>query len=786
MFYHNTNVSLRNLTKYKLQTTISILSMAIGLVVLAAVHSALELHVRPDSLTTTPYYDRVCHVQLLPIEEPEEGGKTLDISSDALRALNNGGEFHTLEMGPTFQNHIYMSGGTQFTLNDTLTRKLNVEVKAIEASYARFSGYRSTLTGKPIGKLRPGSVILPRAVAKAIFGGRNPVGARVKTGIFAGDIPYEVVDIYDKTSGPLMYVPETETMMDYLSGRFFIVHSFDVVLKEDCTPEEAAQEMNIRLAPTGCKAKLTLHTERFKETRNLVPTMRTVGYLFGSLILLAACIGYLRMQLQLFWMRKREMTLRMVNGAKRRDLFVLLMTEVGIVLASVTVLAMVFGLWLEEFVNLLAYNMTEGDPVLAMESLPAYCAVFAVVLFALHGLIVWVTLNRICNHALGLAAGMRPSRNHTFRNVMLGLQVCIGMLFVSAALVLVFLCNAFVNEFVLPEDETPYRNCIYIDSYQAENRARLDEELSRLPGVAQTIPFDHSFQAYAETANHDSLVQRKQNCFHSYYVKDTALLDFFRVQTKWMKPELKGRACVLIHEEIYPLLDRLGILANGVLTNCWGTALPVAGTFKDVVFSQRQEGNRINIIMINPHLEKKFSTYLLVPEEGSYDMLWMLVERTIARLEPNVASQMAFNFYEKQAPAVRMVKYLRMAAWILGSLALLICLMGIYSTIALDTRARRKEVAIRKINGAKTGDIASLFTRVYVVLVVIALLLILPLAAILQVWVRSHGDESLPPLPILWLSIVGCLIVTLSIALIVGWHVRRVMRVNPAEMIAKE
>ena len=42
MIYHNLKVALRNLLKYKLQTFISVLSIAVGIVTLAFTHAALS------------------------------------------------------------------------------------------------------------------------------------------------------------------------------------------------------------------------------------------------------------------------------------------------------------------------------------------------------------------------------------------------------------------------------------------------------------------------------------------------------------------------------------------------------------------------------------------------------------------------------------------------------------------------------------------------------------------------------------------------------------------------
>ena len=62
MLLHNLKVALRNILKYKVQTLGSILSLAIGMVTLATVHSFL-LNFRMASINHEPYYDRVYNLR---------------------------------------------------------------------------------------------------------------------------------------------------------------------------------------------------------------------------------------------------------------------------------------------------------------------------------------------------------------------------------------------------------------------------------------------------------------------------------------------------------------------------------------------------------------------------------------------------------------------------------------------------------------------------------------------------------------------------------------------------
>ena len=148
---------------------------------------------------------------------------------------------------------------------------------------------------------------------------------------------------------------------------------------------------------------------------------------------------------------------------------------------------------------------------------------------------------------------------------------------------------------------------------------------------------------------------------------------------------------------------------------------------------------------------------------------------------------MVQNFHEAHTE-VLMLESSCIAVWILCAISILICAMGIYSTIALDTRSRRKEMAIRKINGAKSRDIYCLFGRLYLLLIVLSLLIAMPVTVIFHriIFSPEGGLQDASGETPLWACIGGALLVIVMIAAIVLCNVRSLMRTNPAEIIAKE
>ncbi len=798
MLYHNLKISWRNLIKYKLQTVISVLSIAIGIVVLACMHSIVQRFLQPAQITTMPYYDRAYEVQLTQSNADGSGERFIRFNGNQLDALLNNGPLQSVEMGPTFRTYIDFFYCGNFNLGDTLLRKFQMDVQAVEQSYANYCGFKSAITGNRIPVLRPGEAILPAAVAKKIFGEVNPIGAYVefelpdeKLSLIIADVHEDLSSSEETRPNSMFFTLDNEALIRQYERdkEGFISPYVNVVLKEGYTKEKLEEEVNIRLAPFGVKAKIKQVKEKHAEDFAQSTTVRSLIYLFSSLILLAAVIGFLRMQMQLFWMRKRELSLRIVNGAKRHQLFTLLMTEVFLVLLTAIGVSLMMGNWLEHFINIIIWDNIKNNGTIIIDNLIPYSAVIGGTLLLICGIIVWITLTRICNNKRGLAANMRGTRNHVFRNIMLCIQITISILFVSAAITMATICHRLTDSFTLPDDDTPYRESIMIQANYVDNLNYLYEELDKLPDLAQSIPVYEIYHGYDEININDSL---KEQFGHSYYIthymQDTALIDFYDVQVKWMKPELKGDACILIHEKMYSILDNAGVIVNGILTtDNRREAYPIAGTFKTIMFNIKEGATRCNFIIINPSKPNTTNTRILVPRAGRYHALWNDVASTIARVEPKIVHQLTFNLYEHEAATVEIFNHMRKGGWILAIVSLLICVMSIYSTIALDTRSRRKEMAIRKINGAKPRDIALLFARLYIVLIVCSLLIMAPLALNTQVFFSSLSPtELVSGLPIVECTLIGSLVVILSIALIVGWQVRGIMRINPAEILAKE
>ncbi len=471
MLLHNLKVALRNILKYKVQTLGSILSLAIGMVTLATVHSFLQ-NFRMASINHEPYYDRVYNLRFDSIQK-RQSENSIRINGDIVRAVKANGGPRCIEQGPYAPNGMLTGGWAEFTLSGKTRRKMQLDAVPLDRNYPNFVGIRSAITGEKIKVLGPHDAIINEKQAKQIFGDKNPVGASIRLTKSYGNYQLRLVDVYqdlsltelNMSSSALFYSPCELEDMD--SDQFFAVNLY-VVLKEGCTPQQLKAEVNGRLKPLGLKVKTEKLKDRLSEEYSSVAIACSITYLIGSLILLAAIIGFLRMQTQLFWMRRREISLRITNGATRLQLFSMFATEVVVIVLVAYFVAVLMGSWICDYLARPQFAEITSE-LGTISHLYLYSLVIGLVVMMLCLAIIWIVLSRICKHTQALESGMRRSHNHWFRNTMLGVQVMISMFFLGVTFCLLCWVGKMADFNHIPDDERAYKQSLFLHTNAAEN-----------------------------------------------------------------------------------------------------------------------------------------------------------------------------------------------------------------------------------------------------------------------------------------------------------------------------
>ena len=776
--------------KYKLQTVVSILSIAIGILTLSVVHTVLHEFKRP-AVINEPYFDRLYEVAIIDKEQSGEKYYRENISFEIMREMKAAGALPSAEK-VTFPNGMMTYSMPEFYIGDQLIAKQDIELVATDDNYMNVFGVRSAITGEKIKVLKPGEAVIGRRMAKQLFGDINPVGIKIKN----DDVRWSkkpaltICDVFEDVSliehliesstiyysaGPLCVstqytgMPETEI---YYSYRMY------VVMREGRTVEQLKKEIGRVLKPHNYSfdvTRPTFYNDRYE--RSYFSVISGV-YVIGSLILLAAVIGFLRMQMQLLWMRRREISLRIVNGARRSQIFLTLSTEVTIVLLLSMLMSILFGIWLEGFykstlLQIIGYNFIETS------SIYISALIIGAILFVISSLIIWLTIRRICKSEGGLAASLRRSRTHFMRNAMLTIQLAVSIFFACSTILIYQTTELEYKQCQIPENDSFYKQCLLCVPFGEYNGIEFQDSLSKLPSIDKLIPMQNNWMYVNELNEREDLKDQQlvTKNLYSYVAGDMAFLKFMNIDVKWLPGNADRSRFVLLNESTYRKYKELDIIHNGMLK--MQTDYPVAGTFSFLPYD-RIGGSAI---IIDKEAMQN-SDYIMVPKKGRYDELNAEANALVNRMYPAVRRSIVHNLRDNMSVDAFILDCIRSTAMILSIVSLIVCAMGIYSSVALDTRGRRKEMAIRKINGAKTRNIALIFGKTYII--AIALASVINISTPLMIANIVKGTLNKPQASAIISLLLGILIVVAVTFVIVFRHIRSAMKVNPAEEIVKE
>ena len=132
----------------------------------------------------------------------------------------------------------------------------------------------------------------------------------------------------------------------------------------------------------------------------------------------------------------------------------------------------------------------------------------------------------------------------------------------------------------------------------------------------------------------------------------------------------------------------------------------------------------------------------------------------------------------------RITQVIRIGGIVLIAFLAAATLFIISNTIRLTVFARRKEIAIRKVNGATVWSILFLFFREYLIMLCIAALFAFPITyVIIKQWILNYVRQvSISPLPFI-LILIG---LALTVIAGISWRVWKAANENPAEVIKNE
>ena len=789
MIQHYLKVAIRNLLKYKVQTGISMLGLAAGFV--CFVLSTFWIHYE---MTYDQFRKDADRLYLVRVNDGyAEGRITWRVP---------------IPLGPYLKEHFPEI--ESFAYFYSFEYRVKVEgryeqafLSSADSAWVQMMDVQLVDGNRNFMQQRSKEVAITEETAKAWFGHENPLGKELE--IWTGD---------KRTIGAVVRVDNRHTnfpitlMGDPQTGRTWWYQSWKMLVKvkegtdipaleakiSDNLPYELIHPSETR--NTGIeRLYLTPLTELryakdFRDQSEGGITFRYIVYfsVTGLLVILCALMNYLTLFINRMQVRKREMKLRLVHGASIQSLVRLLGLEFLLLLIGSFLIGMLgMEILFPAFLELTGTDA--GRTSLYGEALLFLILISVLLLSVAIGVIYGIQRRQL----QGSGNGESERRFRTWiRKGSIVFQLFICMLFMTGTQWM----NRQLDYLRQHDLGMELHNRGYFALDRTENTSPFVEKLKQLPMITEVLPADYRplvsdiGTTVGQIYQWEGLEQKLDVPMPiNLFVGDETLARFYGLTLlagEWLN-EFSGYGEIVINES---LARRMGYTPEEAVGKHIRMGLQTAnqkikGVVKDFQYKAPTEqlpntgfiiGDEMGLMLWKNGILFRF-------KEGTWDACRTAIEQLCRKEAPDkeitlVNEEESYNKYlQSEAMLARLLAFASLVC-------MLVAIFGIYSLVTLTCEQRRKEIAIRKVNGATVRNILSLFYREYIVLLLLAALPAFPLAYILvKHWIETYTRQMpIPIAPALGVFLVLLLVVGLSIS----WRVWRAAHENPAEVIKRE
>lgn len=787
MIKHCLKIAIRNLVKYKVQSAVSILGLAVGFVCFSLslywIHYEMTYdHFRQDA-------DRIYMVRTN--DEYTEGKISTRVPYSLAAYLAQhfpdiavAAPFHLISerisVNDKYQDAVFSSA-------DSAWMNL-MDIRIIK-------GNRNFMLPKDNAE-----IAITEEAAKKWLRTEDPIGKEVKMLRRTKKICAIVQAENRHTNFPFDFIGNPELGKTW----WYITWSILIKVKPDTDIEELESKINANLPAELKQVTLTRKTgiERiiltplsklhyakdFRDDKEAGITFQYIIYfsIAGILIITCALINYLTLFINRMRVRQREMTLRMIHGANIRSLVSLLTVEFLLLLAcAVTTGFLLIEICFPSFIELTGIDTAKSS--LYGEAFLFIGLISLIILTAIIGLL-YILYHRSLHLSLRYNTGRSTGTQLRRGSIVLQLFVCLS--FIG--------CTVLINQQL---DYLRHRDL----GLKIKNRGSfsvmgdmdytpLIRKIKELPMITEVMQPDYypivsQLTAIGQFDNWEGLdipidtpvpvklFLGKEDFFRFY--------DITLLAGEWLD-DLSTYEDIIINES---LARRMGwspqeAIGKHIIQSY--ITYTIVGVVKDCHYGAPTLPIPHTGFLVGEQmgLMQRSAGILFKYKEGTWNECRKALEHlyqtecspeNILRL--NSEEEVYNNYLRSEEMLTRLLSFASLVC-------ILTAMFGIYSLVTLTCEQRRKEIAIRKVNGVTVWSILFLFFREYLIMLCIAALFAFPITyVIIKQWILNYVRQvSISPLPFI-LILIG---LALTVIAGISWRVWKAANENPAEVIKNE
>lgn len=803
MILHYLVISFRNLAKNKVQSAISIIGLAVGFTCFAFCSYALREYL--DWNKNMKDADRICFIY----SESEEERK---VCSNKYASETLAKDFAEIE------SH------TAYSRIRPYTRKL-CEVKNAEgdinyfqeefifadSSFLDFFDVR-LLTGdrKEIFQ-NPAALLLTEKTALKLFGTLHVAGKTfmdindfdnkqelctvrgVITNFPEHSALSDASGIELNTTNPSISDPKSFMYYDAFSPYVKIRENTDLrQLNEKLknytlkcnTANNETTELKAQLKPIREFSSFVSNGENKKAPLALLT--------IGLLVLLTALVNYVLFIFGRILNRIRECGIRKVSGAGKHSLFILFFTEASMAFITACCLSLIMAELIIPYINSIQQFFTLDKTFLFV--LLVQYSLAGIGCIAILCLLVTQRLSRV-SVTQSVYSDKVVRRSGIFRNLFLCSQLVICFIFMGGTWFVrqqSMLLESRLTAGLSEQDKA----CIYEVSLNGDKlelaREDILRKLSENPNIELISRNGMSlFGAWHLGAGYftwDGISEDATKTKLGVMYTDGNYADLIRTKPsrgRFFTQKENDKA--VVNESFARLLsgNPLGQRV-GVKNRTEMIYYVITGILPDLVNNQNEMSKTMVIPCIYlPYPEDHINLNCIVRVRPGYSKTFPDEMKAELHKYVNPATPVhVYNLNETSSFYLNDERNLYKMTSVFSIICVLISMLGIYASVAIATEKRKREVAIRKINGATPKTILWIFGKSNLSLLLISTAIAFPLLILLlNRWLENYSTQiPVSIIPFILLFLLMGTVVTLTVI----WQIIRVARTNPAEVIKSE
>jgi ABC-type antimicrobial peptide transport system permease subunit len=763
MIKHYLKVAFRNLWKYRGQTLISVIGLAIGFVCFAMAALWIRYEMTYDSFHKNA--DRMyCVYQPFDFDQVSGVFRQHSCLLAGYLEARYPEIAHATAIVPSYKGYSSVEiDGVEYP----------ADVIGVDSSFFRMFDVK--LVEGSMDFILPGQkqIAVTREKALQLFGNETPVGKRLKR---YGD-EYTVCAVVTK------FPKHSNYPFDFLmsGGRadWKSIDSHVIVELFPGTDEKTFREKlyadtvqaHVQISNLTVKPLTSVHYTDSNTLRKVKFQHIVVFSVAGLLLILCTLFNSLMLFAGRFRIRQREFALRTVCGASTGSLFAMLSVEFLIS----TVIALLAGLLLTDILSPAFIGLS--DITMDLSSIYSELLIYIAGIIAVSLLAFLVMLALFRRKDLSVA--IRSRNRKLFRKTSIAVQLTVSIVFAFCTIVILKQMYHLHNT----DLGFAFKNTGSVTLPNTDNIDALENKIKQIPGITETL------KGVYPVLPQMTLSIRQINMWDGKSGSDKGVGINIKDITEQYQKFYEFR---LVEGDFLTGSDAPeDVLINEAAAKAFGWNRAAGKSFGD---KYRVKGVIKNIYDWTPTVDATPTLYrnaagnapsvLFKFDAGTWKSCKAKIEEIARELYPENSSTRAPGISSSEETYDKFLQSentLLAILTVISTVCVLVCIFGFVSVISLTCEERRREIAIRKINGATVKDILDIFFKEYLSLLVAGALIAFPAGyVVMKRWLESYILQTEMSA---WIYMAILLALFMTVVLCVGGQVYRTSRENPIEAI---